>query len=219
MIENIAHQWRQPLAIVNTIVAIMKEKNSAEQLSTEEITDKLQKIETRVLYMSDTIEDFMNYYRPNKDITTFKIIDALHRALEIVTLNDSNRHIKLHIDADESLHVKGLKNEFIQVIVSILSNIYDLLVERSLESISIDIIIAKDAKDALLSINDNAGGIDVKNLSKIFNPYFTTKHQSMGTGLGLYIAKMIVEETMHGTLDVKNSKDGAIFTIRTPYAQ
>ena len=219
MIENIAHQWRQPLAIVNTIVAIMKEKNSAKRLSTEEISDKLQKIETRVLYMSDTIEDFMNYYRPNKDVTTFKIIDALHRALEIVTLNDSNRHIKLHIDADESLHVEGLQNEFIQVIVSILSNIYDLLVERSLKSITIDIIIAKDGDNSILSINDNAGGVDVKNLSKIFNPYFTTKHQSMGTGLGLYIAKMIVEETMHGTLDVKNSNDGAIFTIRTPYAQ
>jgi len=219
MIENIAHQWRQPLAIVNTIVAIMKEKNSTKVLSQEEISTKLQKIQTRILYMSDTIEDFMNYYRPNKNIVIFKLVDALNKALEIVNFNDSNRTIQLNIQADEEVYVKGLQNEFVQVIVSILSNIYDLLTERSLESIQITIILMQDSQNAILTINDNAGGIDENNLSKIFNPYFTTKHQSMGTGLGLYIAKMIVENTMHGTLDVQNSKDGALFTIRTPYAK
>jgi flavorubredoxin len=219
MIENIAHQWRQPLAIVNTIVAIMQEKNSIQVLSQEEISDKLQKMQTRVLYMSDTIEDFMNYYRPNKSIVVFKLVDALNKALEIVNFSDSNRTIKLNIQADEKVCVEGLANDFVQVIVSILSNIYDLLTERSLESINIDIKLTQDSQNAILTINDNAGGIDEKNLSKIFNPYFTTKHQSMGTGLGLYIAKMIIENTMHGTLDVQNSKDGALFTIRTPHAK
>jgi signal transduction histidine kinase len=197
----------------------MQEKNSIQVLSQEEISDKLQKMQTRVLYMSDTIEDFMNYYRPNKSIVVFKLVDALNKALEIVNFSDSNRTIKLNIQADEKVCVEGLANDFVQVIVSILSNIYDLLTERSLESINIDIKLTQDSQNAILTINDNAGGIDEKNLSKIFNPYFTTKHQSMGTGLGLYIAKMIIENTMHGTLDVQNSKDGALFTIRTPHAK
>ena len=89
--------------------------------------------------------------------------------------------------------------------------------ERNLKEIRIDIILKKENQNALLTIGDNAGGIADENLSKIFDPYFTTKHQSIGTGLGLYIARMIIEDTMSGSLKAQNFKDGAIFNIRTPY--
>jgi len=212
MIGNIAHQWRQPLAIINTIVGILKEKNSVTTLSQEEVKEKLEKMQTRILYMSDTIEDFMNYYRPDKEKSTFKIIDALTQALEVAHINNKT---SLTVDSDDRLSLYGLKNEYIQVIVSILSNIHDLVIERKIKNPKIDIKLHKKSKDAILSITDNAGGIKDENLSKIFNPYFTTKHQSMGTGLGLYIAKMIIEDTMNGSLSVKNSNDGVTFTIRT----
>ena len=215
MIENIAHQWRQPLAIINTIVGILKEKNSITTLSQKELKEKLEKMQTRILYMSDTIEDFMNYYRPDKEKSTFKIMDALTQSLEVAHIN---KKIKLDISGDETLSLYGLKNEYVQVIVSIVSNIHDLVIEREIQNPKVDIKLHKESADTILSITDNVGGIKDENLSKIFNPYFTTKHQSMGTGLGLYIAKMIIENTMSGSLSVKNTNDGVTFTIRTPDA-
>ncbi len=215
MIGNIAHQWRQPLAIINTIVAILKEKNAVTTLSQDELKEKLEKMQTRILYMSDTIEDFMNYYRPDKEKSAFKIVDALSQALEVVHINNETQ---VNIDADETLTLYGLKNEYIQVIVSILSNIHDLTIERKINNPKIDIKLYSKNSNCILSIADNMGGIEGENISKIFNPYFTTKHQSMGTGLGLYIAKMIIEDTMNGSLDVQNINNGAKFTIRTPDA-
>ena len=215
MIGNIAHQWRQPLAIINTIVGILKEKNSITTLSQEELQEKLEKMQTRILYMSNTIEDFMNYYRPDKEKFTFKIIDALTQSLEVA---HTNKKITLNIDGDKTLSLYGLKNEYVQVIVSILSNIHDLVTQRAIKNPKIEIKLHRDNSDSVLSITDNVGGIKDENLSKIFNPYFTTKHQSMGTGLGLYIAKMIIEDTMDGSLSVKNTDNGVTFTIRTPDA-
>jgi len=215
MIGNIAHQWRQPLAIINTIVGILQEKNSITTLSQEELKEKLEKMQTRILYMSDTIEDFMNYYSPNKEKSTFKMIDAVTQALEVAHVN---KQIKLSIDGDKALSLYGLKNEYVQVIVSILSNIHDLVIEREVQNPKVEIELYKESSDVVLSITDNVGGIKDENLSKIFNPYFTTKHQSMGTGLGLYIAKMIVENTMNGSLSVENRGNGVTFTIRTPDA-
>jgi len=218
MIGNIAHQWRQPLAIVNTIVAILKEKNDYGALTQEEIKDKLNKIQTRILYMSETIEDFMNYYRPDKEKSTFRIFDALKQALEIVNLDRNKEIIKLNINASKSITLYGSKNEYVQVIVSILSNINDLILEKKVKSAQVNILLQKENTESVLTINDNLGGIQKENLSKIFNPYFTTKHQSIGTGMGLYIAKMIIEDAMNGSLDVKNTNNGVTFTIRTPDA-
>ena len=215
MIGNIAHQWRQPLAIINTIVGILKEKNSTTTIPQEELKEKLEKMQTRILYMSDTIEDFMNYCRPDKEKSTFKIIDAITQSLEVA---HTNKKIIINIDADETLSLYGLKNEYIQVIVSILSNIHDLVTQRVIKNPKIKIRLYRDNHDSVLSITDNVGGIKDENLSKIFNPYFTTKHQSMGTGLGLYIAKMIIENTMNGSLSVENINNGVTFTIRTPDA-
>ena len=149
MIGNIAHQWRQPLAIINTIVAILKEKNSVTTLSQEELKEKLEKMQTRILYMSDTIEDFMNYYRPDKEKSIFKIVDALTQALKVTQMNEK---IKLEIDADEALTIYGLKNEYVQIIVSILSNINDLIIERDIISPKINIKLYTDSDNSVLSI-------------------------------------------------------------------
>ncbi len=214
MIGNIAHQWRQPLAIVNTILAILKEKNSSDILTQDEIYDKLVKMEKRVSFMSDTIEDFMNYYKPNKDKSIFSVYEALHRALEVATYIQDKQKIEINIDGIKKLSTYGFMNEFVQVIVSLLSNIYELREIRKIEKVKIDILLKEEDGDAILSISDNAGGIDNNILPKIFNPYFTTKHQSIGTGLGLHIAKMIIEDNMDGSLIATNNKDGATFTIR-----
>ncbi len=214
MIGNIAHQWRQPLTIMNTIVAIMDEKNRVSTLTKEEIAEKLEGMQKRILYMSDTIEDFMNYYKPEKKESLFSISEAIHRSLDIVSFSVSGEsNIKIHLDIDDSLEIFGLINEFVQVIVSILSNIRDVITQKSLINKTVSIKLSKQQKSIILSIADDCGGIDAQNLSKIFDPYFTTKHQSMGTGLGLYIARMIIEDNLGAKLKAENIFNGAKFTI------
>ncbi|QHG90362.1 MBL fold metallo-hydrolase [Sulfurimonas sp. CVO] len=220
MIGNIAHQWRQPLAIINTSLAILKEKNRAGLLNEDEIADKLEKMEKRVIYMSETIEDFMTYYTPNKEKSWFSVCEAVEKALDIVNIKSNERGVKLNLFINNEYKIYGLINEFIQVIVSILSNINDLITIKNLKNTDVKISLYIDSDYTTLTIEDNCGGINEKNLNKIFDPYFTTKHKSMGTGLGLHIAKMIIEENMNGSLSAKNiyninnEKIGAKFTIK-----
>lgn len=214
MIGNIAHQWRQPLAIISTILAILKEKNSAKVLSSDDLEQKIETMEEKVEYMSDTIEDFMNYYKPNKNKSVFSLNEALQRALKITNYTIQNHQIEVKTIIDEKLYTSGYMNEFVQVIVSILSNIYDIKNIRLLPFVNVDIEMKRDGSDALFIISDDAQGIDADILPKIFNPYFTTKHQSQGTGLGLHIAKTIIENNMNGSLSVKNNQKGATFVIR-----
>ncbi|MCF6309679.1 MAG: ATP-binding protein [Sulfurimonas sp.] len=214
MIGNIAHQWRQPLAIVNSCVGVLKEKNSANILSKEEIAQKLEKMEKRIEYMSDTIEDFMNYYKPNKGGTYFKVHKAIQKALDILNMSTNTKKININLFIDSNIEIYGLINEFVQVIVSILSNINDIIKNKNLSSANITISLTKDKEYTTLIIADDCGGIETNNLTKIFDPYFTTKHKAIGTGLGLHIAKMIIEDNMRGTLSAKNDNGGAKFIIK-----
>lgn len=217
MMGNIAHQWRQPLAIINTTLAILQEKNRAGILSEKEIAEKLEKMEKRVIYLSQTIEDFMSYYTPDKEKGWFKIDDALKKALEIVHFEEI---VKVKLVLDAKVEIFGFINEYVQVIVSILSNINDLIAIKHLKRVHITMEVEKNDSFNELTITDTCGGVEEEHLSKIFDPYFTTKHKSMGTGLGLHIAKMIIEENMGGSLSVKNvfnpieKKMGAQFKIK-----
>lgn len=220
MIGNIAHQWRQPLAIINTSIAILKEKNRASILGREEIAEKLEKMEKRITYMSETIEDFMSYYTPDKEKHWFTIDEAVEKALDIVALKSNEKGVKLNLLLSSGLRVYALMNEFVQAVVSILSNINDIISIRKIKDAQVTISLYGDSRYMILTISDNCGGIEEKNLSKIFDPYFTTKHKSIGTGLGLHIAKMIIEENMGGSLRAKNIYDyhnhrvGAEFSIK-----
>jgi len=163
MIGNIAHQWRQPLAILNTVVAIMDEKNSSETLTKEEISEKLLSMQKRIIYMSDTIEDFMNYYKPEKDKSLFNVSLAIERSLEIISFEvNSKSNVKIKLDIDKEIEVYGFINEFVQVIVTLLSNIRDVISEKSLINRTIEIKLYKEDKLIYLSIRDDCGGIDEK---------------------------------------------------------
>ncbi|MDD5157618.1 MBL fold metallo-hydrolase [Sulfurimonas sp.] len=214
MIGNIAHQWRQPLAIINASVSILKEKNGANILTKEEIAQKLTRMEERIVYMSDTIDDFMNYYKPNRGCSLFLISDAIKKALEIVSFSHKNTKVNVTLDLNDNNKLYGLINEFVQVIVSILSNINDIIISEAPKDVNIIISQKSNEFFSTVTIEDDCGGISDGNVSKIFDPYFTTKHKSIGTGLGLYIAKMIIQDKMNGTLSAKNSGNGAKFTIK-----
>ena len=213
MIGNIAHQWRQPLAINNTLLSILKEKAQMEMLSTAEIVEKLEEMEYNIQYMSKTIDDFMHFYHPAKKKSIFCVSDVIEHALTIMRPILKKAGIALHFDYCENAYIKGYMNEYTQVVVAVLTNAKDALVDRGVTGAHIDVALTVAEGKVTLSVSDNAGGIDELHLQRIFDPYFTTKHKSMGTGLGLYIAKMIIEKNMGGTLTAKNIENGARFEM------
>ncbi|MGB6020488.1 MAG: ATP-binding protein [Sulfurimonadaceae bacterium] len=213
MIGNIAHQWRQPLSMINMIIAVLKEKSARQMLEDEELGAKLSEVEKSIQYMSGTMDDFMSFYRPNKQKEDFCVSHAVERALEVITPDLTERGIALQFEPKYEYYVHGYINEYTQVLVSILTNAKDLLIHRKVESAYIKIDIFEKNGRVVLEVSDNAGGMKEKNLHRVFEPYFTTKHKSSGTGLGLYISKMIIENSMNGTLRGENMKEGAKFSI------
>ena len=213
MLGNIAHQWRQPLAVNNTIISILKEKNEREILNSDELSKKLREMENSIQYMSRTIDDFMHFYHPEKEKVIFSVSKVVEHALEITYPMLNKAGIEILFKSNDGFYVNGYMNEYIQVLVSILTNAKDILVQRYIENGYIKIELLREDNSVVLKISDNAGGIKKENIHRIFDPYFTTKHKSMGTGLGLYISKMIIEKNMNGLLSVENTKSGAMFNI------
>ncbi|MEA3553176.1 MAG: ATP-binding protein [Campylobacterota bacterium] len=212
MIANIAHQWRQPLAIINTIVAILNEKNKRGDITQENLTKKLNEIEIKTIYMSQTIEDFLSYFKPNKEKKIFLLHKTIDNTLLIINQLISKNDIKLSINIEKELKINGFEDEFIQVLIAIITNSVQAFNNEKDKTIVID--AKKSNKHILLSISDNAGGISEDIIDKIFEPYFTTKHKSQGTGLGLYMSKMLCENSMGGVLSVENIKDGVKFSLK-----
>jgi C4-dicarboxylate-specific signal transduction histidine kinase len=213
MIGNIAHQWRQPLAINNTILSILKEKSQMEILDPKELLEKLEEMERNIQYMSKTIDDFMRFYHPAKKKTVFCVSDVIEHALTIMRPILKKNSIGLDFTYSDDAYVKGYMNEYTQVVVALLTNAKDALIERDINDAHIEVILEEEDGNIVLTISDNAGGIPEAYIHRIFDPYFTTKHKSMGTGLGLYIAKMIIEKNMGGILKVENHQEGAAFKI------
>jgi len=214
MIGNIAHQWRQPLAINNTILSILKEKSQMEILTSHELLEKLEEMENNIQYMSKTIDDFMRFYHPAKKKTIFSVSDVIEHALTIMHPIFKKAGISLRFDYCEDSYVRGYMNEYTQVVVAILTNAKDALLQRDIQNATVNVSLTNTKRSVILTISDNAGGIESTHIQRIFDPYFTTKHKSMGTGLGLYISKMIIEKNMDGILSVENTHDGAAFYIK-----
>ena len=213
MIGNIAHQWRQPLAVNNTIISILKEKNEREILESKELSEKLREMENSIQYMSRTIDDFMHFYHPNKEKIIFSLSKIINHAIEITRPMINKTKIKVYFHDTDMYYVNGYMNEYIQVLISILTNAKDALIDRKVKDAYIELKLFENKENIIVTISDNAGGIRKDLLHRIFDPYFTTKHKAMGTGLGLYISKMIIEKNMNGYLSVENGEKGAIFSI------
>ena len=211
MIGNIAHQWKQPLAILNVINATLKEQNNYDKLSKKELNSSLDDMEVNIMQMGQTVEDFLSYFKPSKAKKDFSLLESIEKALFIINHAIKKEEIKISIDIDENFNLYGHKEKFIQVVVTLLMNAIQALEGNDIKEI--EIRAHRNNESTILDISDNAGGIKEEFLSRIFEPYFTTKHQTQGTGLGLYIAKMIIEKSMNGKLSAENRDNGAKFTI------
>ena len=216
MIENIVHQWRQPLAQINSLVLLIDMELNKNKFTNSILENKLGEIEVLTAYMSKTIDDFKNFFSPNKQKNIFEIENAIQKALDIVRGVVHLYHIKTTINIGKDLKCYSYLEELQQVILTILNNAIEALILKKIPSCEISIDVYKQDNNIVINIQDNALGINIKHLDKIFEPYFTTKRKAQGTGLGLYMAKMIIENGLLGTLNVENKLNGACFTIKIP---
>ncbi|MFT5659977.1 MAG: signal transduction histidine kinase/ABC-type nitrate/sulfonate [Sulfurimonas sp.] len=214
MIENIAHQWRQPLSQVNSCVLVIDDILDVKDIHDKELEDKLLEIESLTKYMSRTIEDFKNFFDQNKEKEYFYIEEVLDRSLEVLSGKIASNKIEIVRGLATEHNCYGYPSELQQVFISILNNAIDTIHEKERSKGKITIKINAISSVNTITISDNAGGIPEDLHNKIFEPYYTTKHKSQGTGLGLYISKLIVEESLGGALSVKNNFHGATFTIK-----
>ena len=214
MMENIAHQWRQPLAQINSAVLLLDDLIYAQGTKNAEIENKLTEIEDLTMYMSKTISDFRDYHTPNREKSNFFLHDNIIQAIKIVDISLLHDNIEVNILCREKYKYKGYKNELKQVLIVLLNNARDALKQNSIKDAKIEVKVTKDIDTIYITVCDNAKGIKEEHLDRIFEPYFSTKHKSQGAGLGLYLAKMIIQESFNGLLNVYNTQEGACFEIR-----
>lgn len=214
MIGNIAHQWRQPLGEINAILLNMQIKKDNNDLSPSTFDESMRECDIILSHMSQTISDFQNFYKPSKEKILFYLEEACNNACFIIESTLENNNIQMITEIEEDCKVYGYSREFSQAILNILSNAKDALLERKIENPYIKLTIKKGFKYAIVKIQDNAGGIPEKIFEKIFEPYFTTKHEKQGSGIGLYMCKIIIEDNMNGYINAKNVQNGVLFTIK-----
>ena len=208
MIGAIAHQWRQPLNELGLSIQNLKYDFKDGAINEEFIDNFIDYNKKIIMFMSKTIDDFRNFFRVDKEKKEFNVKETTKSVLTMLSAQLKNHNIEAEIDGDEFAY-KGLQSEYKQVILNIINNAKDALIENRTKNPKVEINI----KDKKVTIKDNAGGIPKDIINRVFEPYFTTKEQGKGTGMGLYMSKMIIEENMGGKLSVENADDGAVFMI------
>ncbi|MEA3383841.1 MAG: PAS domain-containing sensor histidine kinase [Campylobacterota bacterium] len=222
MLENIAHQWRQPLSVITTASSGIKLQKDYDMLTDEMLLNSCDQITNSAQHLSDTIDDFRDFYKDNKKKEVFNIKDSINKAIELLASKFKNRNIEVIVNTDD-LDINGHKNELIQVFMNILNNSKDVLDEKEQKKKLILISTKKTEHNIVISINDNGGGIPQNIIPKIFDHKFTTKGSTDGTGIGLYMSKLIIEKAQ-GRIVASNTKfeyegdkyTGAYFAITLP---
>lgn len=226
MLGTIAHQWRQPLNTLSTYVASIQSAYFNNLISKEFIEKMVSGADSQIQFMSKTIDDFRHFFRPSKQKSPFNLIASINSVIKLMDPLLEQNDITLSVNnlaENEELIVDGYQSEFVHVLVNILDNAMDSIKEQSIRGIESNrrfINIAISTPDQLVEVRveDSGGGIPEHLLPKIFDPYFTTKGTSSGTGLGLYMAKVIVEKEMKGKLLAENTKVGSSFTIQLSHS-
>lgn len=218
MIGHIAHQWRQPLSTISISASGLKLKNELKSIEENDIPVYCDSIVKNVNYLSETINTFRNFLKEQKEQKEVIIQNRIDMALDIVsnTLKDNNIELVKKINYDKPIYKNIILGELSQVIINIITNAKDALIDRQIESPYIKIDLFLKEQNIIITIEDNAGGIPIDIRENIFEPYFTTKHESLGTGLGLYMSYNIVTKSLNGDIYVKNTDNGAKFYISLP---
>ncbi|MBU0632840.1 PAS domain S-box protein [bacterium] len=214
MISMIAHQWRQPISVVSMIANNMLLDLSLEEFKLEDGKKYAEEIIDQTKHLSKTIDDFRNFFKPDKEISKVKLSDVLDETFSIVKDSLKNNNIDYKIVNDSGSEIDAYPRELMQVFVNIITNAKDAMVSNNIKDALLKITLYEDTEYVYTEICDNGGGIDEEVLPKIFEPYFTTKDEKTGTGLGLYMSKSIIEDHLHGSIEAKNVDKGVCFTVK-----
>jgi signal transduction histidine kinase len=222
MIGNIAHQWRQPLSIISTAATGMQMRKQLGTLSDEGLNQTCEYINESTQYLSKTIDTFRNFIRGENKQEKIRICNLLDESISLIKDTLKNNHIQLnntiHCDNDCGRRVLISQNEFTQVVINIINNSKDIILERKIKDGYVQLNHSFAGNNVVITIEDNGGGIPEDILPRVFEPYFTTKHQSQGTGLGLYMSYKIIVESFKGKLYAANTNLGVKFFIEIPLA-
>ena len=208
MVGSIAHQWRQPLNSLNINIENLDDDYADGLIDAKFIDKFIAKQTNTIQFMSHTIDDFRNFFRVDKVKRVFSVREAIENIISIQSAQLKNYNISVEIRGKD-FKLNAIESEFKQTILNIISNAKDAIIKTEMPYGQIKVALKKGS----IIISDNAGGISQKIIDRIFEPYFTTKSQGEGTGMGLYMSKMIIEKNMNGILMVKNIKDGAEFSV------
>ena len=214
LLSMIAHQWRQPLTAISAASENLKLKTILNKIDNNTINTATDDINKYTSYLSNTINDFKNFYKTNKAKELTTLNEMAKKSLNIIEDSISFRNIKIIKNLNSTSSIETFMSEVTQVILSLLQNAEDILLEKQIKNPYIKINTFDDEEYLYLQVIDNGGGISSDIIDKIFDPYFSTKHEKNGTGLGLYFAKSIIENNCNALLNVRNNQDEAIFTIR-----
>jgi signal transduction histidine kinase len=209
MLSMIAHQWRQPLSAISSSAGALKLKARLNKLDTKTSIELSDDIIEFSQHLSATIDDFRKFFKSNKELKSTNYKELVDSVLHIAESSLISKNIKIVKEVDDKYTFQTHPNELKQVILNLIKNAEDILLERDINNPTITIKTDKN----ILTISDNGGGIPEDIIDKIFEPYFSTKEQKDGTGLGLYMSKTIVEQHCSGKLNVSNNEDGAVFKI------
>lgn len=216
MISMIAHQWRQPLGVIGIVNSAIEIEIMLHKSTKESTLNHTAKIAEIIEHLSQTIEDFRDFFKPTKERSFITCNEVVSGVLAIIgeLLKTNNILFVSEIECKNTINTYA--NELKQVILNLMKNSHDALLENSVKNPQIKIVVKNDGDLSIIEVSDNGGGVDEKIIDKIFDPYFTTKNKKNGTGLGLYMSKTIIENHCNGTLHVCNSGDGALFKITIP---
>ncbi len=222
MIGNIAHQWRQPLSVISTASSSIQVKKEFHMLTDEFIEENCEIINNNVNYLSQTIDDFKNFIKKDKKRIHFKLVENMENFLTLIKGAVNNNHITVELDIDPSIEVEAFPNELIQCYMNIFNNSKDEFKIKNMKLRLFSIKAYKENEKTVIELLDNAGGIPEEILPKIYDPYFSTKFESKGTGIGLHMTYNIIVQGLRGNITAQNKEfeykgktcKGALFTIK-----
>lgn len=216
MIGMIAHQWRQPLTGMGMTVDNLKLDIELQTIDEEKWMSNLEQVTTQIHYLSHTIDDFRNFFKPNQETQDVNVTKLMDESLQVIDSSLRSNHIAVIKNYSENCLIVSYHNDIIQVLLNIVKNAIDAYVENNIQERPLYLNIQMKTAQCLIEIVDEAGGIPDDIIDDIFNPYFSTKDEKNGTGLGLYMSKMIVEDHLNGTLDVTTADGKTHFIITLP---
>ncbi|HEX9024734.1 MAG TPA: ATP-binding protein, partial [Geobacteraceae bacterium] len=213
MIGNIAHQWRQPLNALGLIIQDLGLAYEMGEFTKKDLEASIARAMDIIFNMSRTIDDFRSFYRPDREKRWFNVCEVMARTVALLEESFREHRITIDMDAGEAPEIKGYQNEYAQVLLNILMNARDALLERGIDGPRVELRAWREKGRSVVTVCDNAGGIGEEIMDRIFDPYFSTKENGLGAGIGLFISKTIIEKKMGGRLTVQNNGSGAEFRI------